>query len=458
MNKTYCGGKFVFKDEMDEEDLKRERELDAYLAKEEMAIDGKEILKTVKRDRKLCRKVREAVFAYIGSLGYGVTDVEIVKQHSSKRLESEEIVHFRVKGFWLGDYDFGMWILPYNFYRKKYEDMSPSERKEFDNTPYCEMKRMKTVVQIFQQHKDSLDRLTPARSDPVIEIGVENVKELLDGLKQRKSAKNPKREYGEFGFDIEDLGHLLEFMRRHPFKHFGGLLSHGDRLVSYSGYFDIEHPLLWFVKERTAFHFKRIVKGVRRWFGLRKAIRVCKGLSKEDCVKRIVMASFGNCVCPGCLADYEFEITVVFDGTHTLKEFSEAFDRHITEDDIGLTGRDCCVARVMTHVGLTVDGGRHDKRKKKHLGGNKRHLGVGGTVLLNFHGSKNDEKTYKKLVGMYENVRDGVDCDARRALLSEHPTMESFLKSHEFDPVAKRPVRCLARLTDRDCDILETLD
>ncbi len=460
MNKTYCGGKFVFKDEMDEEDLKRERHLDKECAKGEMMSFGKERLKTVKRDRKLCREIRKAVFAYLESIGHKPSDVEVIRQYASKRLENEEVVHFRLKGLWLKDYKFGIWINPKNFFMKDYEDMTKSEKAAFDKLPAIEAERTRVAVQIFQQHKDYIDRFAPSYSEPVIEITRDDAKTMLSGyhsLVSKGGKVVEKRKYGQFGFDIEYLGKLIAFMQKHPFKHFGGLLSHGKHLVGYANFEEIDRPFLHFVKERTRFHFNRVAKSIRRWIGLRKALRVCKGLAKEDCVKRVVMTSFGNCVCPGCLTDYEFEITVAFDGTHTLKEFSEAFDRHITEDGIGLTGSCSCVAEVMAN-GLTVDGGLHDKRKKKHRGDGRHTTENGRAVLFNFHGRKNDEKRYKKLVRAYESVRDGDDRDARRRLLGEHPTLESFLKSHEFDPEKKRTVRGLGRLTKSGFDILETLD
>lgn len=442
MNSTYCNGKFVFKDEMDEDDLKRERRIDKECAKGEMKAFGKERLKTVKRDRKLCREIRKAVFAYLESIGHKPVDVKVVRQYASKRLENEEVVHFRLKGFWLEDYRFGMWINPQNFFMKDYESMTKSEKAAFDRLPAIEAERTRIAVQIFQQHKDSIDRFSPSYSEPVIEITRYDAKTLLSGYRSLASKGGDvakKREYGQFGFDIENLGKLVDFMCKHPFKHFGGLLSHGKHLVGYANFEEINRPFIHFVKDRTRLHFNRILKAIRRWIGLRKAIRVCKGLAKEDCVKTVRMTSFGNVVMPGCLTDYEFEIAVDFDGSYSLKEISDAFDRHVVEDKIGKVDKYSHVAEVGSRRMRIVleDSGKTAKPPRK--GGTSKCI----LKCHGWHGRKTERHCYDSIVKGYESVKGGSDKDSSvyKGFLKKYPTLEAYLESQGIDCRTGRLIR-----------------
>lgn len=347
MNKTYCNGKFVLKEEMDEKDIAWHKSIDREIRRETVASLSKDEVRKRRREIRLSRRIADTVLGYLKAIGHDAYDVKF--EEGSLYPYGWETVTFKVRGAFLRKYLFGMWIHSGNMSAKTPGMMGDKERREYNALSYEERRQRETAVEVFQQHEDYIDKFKPSRSGPVISITCEEAKSALK-LNGAASRGKKRLDAEEYGWGYEDLGNLIWFMGRHPVLHFAGLLDHGDRLVSMMRLPELRRPLWNFVSRRFMHAFSTVSKSVRRWFGKRLAVRVCKGLASEDCVKSVTMTNFGKVLMPGCTSDHEYEILVDFKKGTPIAERSAVLMRHARSVRIGKIDEYACTAQVENRI------------------------------------------------------------------------------------------------------------
>ena len=213
------------------------------------------------------------------------------------------VVHFDIKGFWLKDYRFGMWI--------------DADRLDNDST-YTDHKghtHIRPVVHFFAQHKDYIDKFKPSASDISIEINKTSVKELLDMDfskfdKQFATLETTFRpNVVVMPYDFWDMIECIYFMKFHPCIIFAGALcgSIYSRIPRY-GF------LINFLYERISFHINSMLKKIGHFLSYHWYFTKFKLLSLNSKINAIHIDDF-NKSHSGFCTNYRYGIYIEFNHT-----------------------------------------------------------------------------------------------------------------------------------------------
>lgn len=441
MNRTYCGGKFLLKEEMDAEEAERRRKIDLDVEAKELSSMTKEDRKDLRKCRDFGKRAAEALFRHLKSIGHGAYDVKTEDGCPSDRMT---VVSFRVKGRFLRSYRFGMWIHADRFFAKgcgEVGKMDEAERNRWESLDRGERVERGVVIELFQCHEDSIDKFRPSRCAPVIRFGKDDVRLLLKRDGKKASEKRSGRTEGDvWNFAFLALHDLIRFMERHPVLHYCGLLGHGDLLASYFRMWPLSSPLLNFLKDRVARRVKSAKDSAVRRLGKRAAVRMCRSLARERCVESVTMENFTKSVMPGCVSECDYEISVRFGYGFSLDECSDAFDRHVKRTNIGRYGEWRCVAKVLPN-GISKSCRRVDTDG----------CVVDTLSLVNWCGRDVERKMAKDIPAQYGDMKEAARKGRTlRKFLKDLPDAEAFAARRGFDLKAKRLVRFAEYMRERD--------
>ncbi|MCQ2300276.1 MAG: hypothetical protein MJZ81_09160 [Bacteroidales bacterium] len=246
----------------------------------------------LQKNSDFCVSVSNRIFDALKKRGFEVFDISRHDGYFVFPMGKNSVVHFRVKGFFLKDYQFGMWIYP-------------DKMMHGGEGP---------VVEVFQQHGDYIDKFKPSRSSPVIEFMDFDLEDLEDS---------------KWSCAFDELVDLVSFMRWHPFLSFSeGPGTKLFRVRCLQGAF-------WeFAKTRTAFHAKGIWRRIKEAFAKKTLVRRLKKGSLEKYVKEVSLVSFDS-VMQGCTTSYKYEVHIEFDEDADLAVCSNWYDKHVGSSVIG---------------------------------------------------------------------------------------------------------------------------
>jgi hypothetical protein len=287
-----------------------------------MSDDGVKCSKTAELNKKIANKIFDMLKLYGIEVDSNAT--QFGNGYFIFEMGDNSVVHFDIKGFWLKDYRFGMWI--------------ESDRLENDST-YTDHNghtHIRPVVHFFAQHKDYINKFKPSASDISIEINKTSVKELLDMDfskfdKQFATLETIFRpNVVDMPYDFWDMIECIYFMKYHPCITFAGALcgSIYSRVPRY-GF------LINFLYERTSFHITNMLKKIGHFLSYHWYFTKFKLLTLNSKINSIHIDDF-NKSHEGLCTNYRYGIYIEFNHTASNEYVFEFINRWFPKQCFGI--------------------------------------------------------------------------------------------------------------------------
>lgn len=284
--------------------------------------DGVKCSKTAELNKKIADKIFDMLKLYGIEVDSNAT--QFGNGYFIFEMGGNSVVHFDIRGVWLKDYRFGMWI--------------DSDRLDNDST-YTDHEghtRIRPVVQFFAQHKDYIDKFKPSASDISIDINKTSVKELLDmdfskfdkQFATLETSFRPK--LVEMPYDFWDMIDCIYFMKYHPCITFAGALgSPIYKRVPRYGF------LINFLYERTSFHITSMLKKIGHFLSYHWYFIKFKLLSLNSKINAIHIDDF-NKSHEGLCTNYRYGIYIEFNHTVSDEYIFKFINRWFPKQSFGI--------------------------------------------------------------------------------------------------------------------------